>query len=277
MSPRSALARAALIGALLAAVACAWVPAVQQAADAQVDAGLKRALVAFAAAKTLNAAISVAQGTQVALQPAGVGVGLALGEVLDPINDLVEQFASLMLAASVAFGVQKVLLAVGAHWAISLVLSAAALAWALLHWRGGAPPWLTRALAVLLVLRFAIPVATIGSDWVFRHFLADDQRQAQAALNTLSAKIDAVADRSAAPAPEPGLLERLKRWSESSGTDLRKRLEELRQAADQASDHIVRLIVVFVLQTMVVPLLLLWAQLKLAARVFEPPPGVAAG
>ena len=32
----------------------------------------------------------------------GVGVTLTLGEVLDPVNDLVEQFSSLMLAAAVA-------------------------------------------------------------------------------------------------------------------------------------------------------------------------------
>lgn len=95
-------------------IAGAWLPPVQTVADAQIDAGLKRALVAFAAARTLNAAISVAQGTEVGVQ-VGVGMTLTLGQALDPVNDLVEQFASLMLMASVAFGVQKALLAIGGH------------------------------------------------------------------------------------------------------------------------------------------------------------------
>jgi hypothetical protein len=43
----------------------------------------------------------------------GIGVGTAPGQVLQPINELVDQFATAMLAASVAFGVQRVLLDVG--------------------------------------------------------------------------------------------------------------------------------------------------------------------
>ena len=96
--------------------------------NCQSPAGPQRALASFAVAKTLNAAISAAQGTEVAVQPVGVGITLTVGQVLDPLNDLVEQFASLMLAAAIAFGVQKVLLAISAHWPVSLVVTVAALA-----------------------------------------------------------------------------------------------------------------------------------------------------
>ncbi|MDA0823283.1 MAG: hypothetical protein O3C28_12795, partial [Proteobacteria bacterium] len=44
-----------------------------------VEAGLQRSLAAFAVARGLNAVISVAQGTELALQPAGVGLNLAPG------------------------------------------------------------------------------------------------------------------------------------------------------------------------------------------------------
>lgn len=266
----TAAARAALIAAVLAAVACAWLPAVQQRADAQVDAGLKRALLAFAAARTLNAAISVAQGTQVALQPAGVGVTLTLGEVLDPVNDLVEQFSSLMLAAAVAFGVQKVLLAVGAHWAVSLAVTAVALGWALAYWHGRAPPWLVRTMVVLVAVRFAMPVTALGSDWVFQRFLADDYRQAQAALDALSAQVEHGNAATAAEPKEQGLLDRLKRWGEERTAEWRGRVDELRQAAERAAEHLVRLMVVFVLQTIVLPLALLWGVVKLAAAACRP-------
>jgi hypothetical protein len=264
------LARAAAIVAVLLAVACAWLPAIQQAAYAQVDAGLKRALIAFAAARTLNAAISVAQGTQVALQPAGVGVTLSLGEVLDPVNDLVEQFSSLMLVAAVAFGVQKVLLAVGAHWAVSLAVTVAALGWGLAYWHGRAPPWLARAVVVLVAVRFALPVATLGSDWVFQRFLADDYRQAQSALDALSAQVERGTAAAAAEPKEQGLLDRIKRWGDEKTAEWRGRVDELRQAAERAAEHLVRLIVVFVLQTIVLPLALMWGVVKLAAAACRP-------
>ena len=103
----------------------AWAAPLGEPARASVDAGLKRALVAFAAARTLGAVVSVAQGTQVDIKPGGVGVGTAPGQVLQPVNELVDHFATAMLAASVAFGVQRVLLDIGGAPAVTGFNSAA--------------------------------------------------------------------------------------------------------------------------------------------------------
>ncbi len=59
-----------------------------------------KAAATWAVARGLDSAISVAQGTELALEPGGVGVNLTVGEVLDPINDLVEQFSQVMLVAT---------------------------------------------------------------------------------------------------------------------------------------------------------------------------------
>ena len=66
----------------------------------------KQSLTVAAVARGFNGLISVAQGPEVAIAPVGVGVTLTLGEVLDPINDLVERFSMLALIASVSLGVQ---------------------------------------------------------------------------------------------------------------------------------------------------------------------------
>jgi hypothetical protein len=49
-------------------------------AEAKVDDGFKRALATFAAVRALNALISVAPGTELATQPAGVGLNFAPGQ-----------------------------------------------------------------------------------------------------------------------------------------------------------------------------------------------------
>lgn len=126
-------------------VACSWLAPLESAANRQVDAGLKRALLSFATPRALNAVISVAQDAEIAIQPAGVGVILAPGQLLDPVNDLVEQFAHLMLVASVALGIEKVLISIGAHWLISLSLTAAALGWGYFYFRTPASPLWLRA------------------------------------------------------------------------------------------------------------------------------------
>ena len=103
------------VGAILVLLALlAATPLLDQRAADNYDSLFQRALVTFALARTLNGVISAVQGTEVALQPAGVGVTLTPGEVLDPVNDLVERFSWIMLGATVSLGVQQVLLEVSA-------------------------------------------------------------------------------------------------------------------------------------------------------------------
>ena len=248
--------------ALLGLVACAWLAPLENAATPQVESGLKRALASFAAARALNAVISVAQGTEVALEPGGLGVTLTPGQVLDPINDLVEQFATLMLSASVAFGVQLALVKIGAYWAVSLLLSVAAIAWGWQHWREEpSPGWLVRILVALLLVRFAVPFAALGSDAAFRVFLADDYAQAQAGIERSAQRLPQLDAPAGEAAGQGTIVERFRRWwSQSAGVG--ERIDRLKQAVDDTVDHMVRVIVVFVLQTMVIPLLLLWLLLR---------------
>ncbi len=84
---------------------------------------MKRALVTFALTRTLNGVISVAQGTQLAFEPAGVGVVISAGEILDPLNDLVEQFSWLTLLAATSLGVQIMLGEMFATTAVNVALS----------------------------------------------------------------------------------------------------------------------------------------------------------
>ena len=261
--------RIALAAAVAIMVACSWLAPLDAAAGRQVDAGLKRALLTFASARALNAVISVVQGTEVAIEPAGVGVVLTPGQVLDPVNDLVEQFSNLMLVASISFGVQKVLISIGAHWVISLLMSIAALGWAFFLVREEpAPAWLSRLLVVLLMTRFAVPVVTIGADGLFQAFMVADYQSSQQLIDSASGNL-AKSDPPVAAANESqGLLEKFKGWLPQSG-DVKARFERLKQVAEQAIEHIIKLMVIFLLQTLLIPLLLLWVLYGVVRRTFE--------
>lgn len=249
--------------ALLAILMATWLLRVDAAALAQVDAGWQRALTTFAAARALNAVISVAQGTELAVQPAGVGVTLAPGQVLDPVNDLIEQFSTLMLMAAAAFGAQRVLIGIGAWWPMSLALTVLALAWAAWRWRGPAPRWLTQLLVGLLLLRFLVPTVALGSEAVFRLFLQPDYQAGQQILAQSSTRIGELSAPVTAPPGDESVADRVKRWW-AQGTDIGGQLEALKAVANHAVEHVVRLIVVFTLQTLVLPLLLGWVLWRLA-------------
>ena len=71
-----------------------------------------RAVYSFAIAKGLNAIISVIQSSEVSASFI-VGATVGVGQVLDPINDLIERFSWIMLASSVSIGIQHLLLLLG--------------------------------------------------------------------------------------------------------------------------------------------------------------------
>jgi hypothetical protein len=177
---KSRIARVLLLSFLVIILAGAWYRPLESVATQQVDKGLERALISFATARTLNGVISAIQGTELAVTPFGFGVQLTPGQILRPINEVVAQLAELMLAASVAFGVMKVLITMGSFWVVSLLLSVFALSWCWFRWRGQrAPIWIERLLFVLLFVRFAMPLVTVGSDAVFQKFMQDDYNQSQ--------------------------------------------------------------------------------------------------
>ena len=305
------LRRSSLVLAVVIMVACSWLAPLDSLANQQVDAGLKRALISFATARALNAVISMAQGTEVALEPGGVGVVLTPGQVLDPINDLVEKFSTLLLLASVSFGVQKMLLAMGAHSLVSILLSSAALGWAFFYLRQQtSPAWLTRVLVILLMTRFAVPIVTLGSDLLFQKFMAADYQSSQQSIDATSSqmgKTDSPTAGNTKQLPqassieEQGLVDKIREWwspkwtpqstpmpasissvaHESPGalqnikewwlqnSDAKTRFENMKQSAEQAIEHIVKLIVIFLLQTLLIPLLLLWSLYSIAKKIFE--------
>ncbi len=244
------LFRTLLPVALLGLVCLAWLQPLDQLAVAHSEAGLKRSLAAFAAARGLNAVISVIQGTEVT-GGAFVNVTLALGQVLDPVNDLVEQFSQLMLVVSVVFGVQLLLMKMGATWGVSLLLTVLAGWWAWLKLRQGhhPPPWLGRLLLAVLIVRFVVPAMAITSELSHRAFMAEQYTASQQAIESSTAALGTLGNGSGS--------------SSTSWWDLREKLvekiDELKADAERVVSHVIDLIVLFVVQTVVLPLLVLLA------------------
>ena len=256
---------------MAAIVVCSWLGPLDAPATEQVDAGLKRALISFATARALNGVISVVQGTQVSAQPFGVGVNLTPGQLLAPLSELVKHFSDLMLAASIAFGIQKVLISVGGYWLISLALTAAALGWTWLHFRRIPPPaWLSRAVVILLMLRFAIPLVTIGTDLLSQKFLVADYVSSQRAIESSSGQVAMLNPPIPASTEAQGTWDKVKDWI-SKSADVKTHFEDLKKTAEQAIEHIVKIMVIFMLQTLVIPLLLLWGLYGVLRGTFELP------
>lgn len=294
-TPNRSFARIATLAIALLLVALSWYRPIEAMAESQLNDGLKRSLVSFASARALNGVISVIQGTQVAVQPLGVGVSLSVGEILDPINDLVEAFSTVMLTASVAFGMQLLLLNLGANGLVSAAVSGIAVAWALLYHRGRSPGWLSRLLLVLLFVRFVIPVATIGSAVVFDRLLKQDYEASQQVIDLTSQRLKVLNNASteastdnapSAPAERKSAWDKLK--DSVTGTadavtgafqnplpEALASYEAIKQTAERAAEKMITLMVIFLMQTVVLPLILVWGLYRLSAGLLTPRAGVS--
>lgn len=281
MTPQRTRALAASVLVALA-LAAALLPSIQAEGAERIDAMFGRALATFAAARALNGAISVVQGTEVALQPAGIGVTLTVGEILDPLNDLVERFSWVMLAATAALGTQSVLLEATAATPLTALLVAAALATILRTWwptlaRLDGRALVPRALLVLLFVRLALPCSALAAHAFSEAWLEPRRAAAVTALERTRAELDAasVTARSSAPEENAGMIDELRRFlgEQSARLDPSARLTELVERLDTAAGRVIDLIVVFLLETIVVPLASLWLLWRLTCLAL-PPTGV---
>lgn len=255
----------------IAAVGIAVSGLLDDASRDVAEAAFKRALVTFAAARTLNGVISAAQGTEIALEPGGVGVVLSVGEALDPINDLVERFSSVMLVASSSLGLQNILLGISRWWGMSLALGLVATAWLIALWAPSVRSERTtgmvvgRMFLILLFVRFAVPLLILGTGLVSQVFLDESLTESTAVLEATSSEIEAIGATEEPPrSTDQGLMDRLGTMLDESMRSLNasERLEQLKETASEAAEHIINLIVLFVLQTILLPLGIFWLLLE---------------
>jgi hypothetical protein len=107
---------------------------------------------------------------------------------------------------------------------------------------------------VLLMVRFAIPLAVLGTDVLWQKFMAADYASTQLAVDGAAGQAVRLNPPAAA---NSSFLERAKEWITNT-TDVKARFDDIRQTAERVTEHIVKLMVIFLLQTLIIPLLLLW-------------------
>ena len=276
-----------LASVLLLVVAVSSLTSIDRYAEGEYESLFQRAFITFALARTLNGVISAVQGTELALQPAGVGVTLTPGEVLDPVNDLVERFSWIMLGATISLGVQQVLLDVGQWWGVRLLVALLGVGWLWLRLRSAAPgsgsgtrnaeKTMLRVLIVVLFIRFAVPVAIIANEALYHLFLETRYVESTQVIEAAGDELERQ-DRggeAAAGDPgsveEPGFLESLGRGfgSTREALDFRQRLEAMQARAADLIEHLIQLSVVFILQTGILPIVFLWIFLQLFKQLFR--------
>ncbi|MEA3372802.1 MAG: hypothetical protein U9Q62_03820 [Campylobacterota bacterium] len=272
-----------LISTLL--VVMAFISPFDQKGKENVDSSFTQAMVVFGTAKALNGVISLAQGTEVG--PPGVTV--SIGEVLDPINDLVEQFSWIMLASMTSLGIQKILMNIVTGTLFDFLFVATLLIlniWLFYRFKNDNQTRdLFFKLAIVLVfLRFSIPMMAIINEYTYTNFVQQEYNIQELGDNiTIISKNVRDINNESLPGSESYKAEQSQNnksmWDLISSTYseytkifqsefYKKKIDRYQQAAEKASEHIIQLIIAFVFQTIFFPLIFLFLLYQLIRKVF---------
>ena len=173
---------------VLALVVFAWVGVVDQYAEQYINASLVSAGASFGIARLFNATISVL--STITLNVAIVG-SVQIGELLDPLNDLVEDFSSVMKYAISSLLIQKLLVEIlqTLHFKVFLSISGVAfLGTRFVFSRYRALAYKVFLFAV--ICKFSIAMVAVASSWVDEAFIDDAVQQEYAALEAFPASPD---------------------------------------------------------------------------------------
>ena len=211
-----------------------------------------RAVYSFALAKGLNAIISVIQSSEINVS-FFVGATVGLGQILDPINDLVERFSWIMLASSVSIGIQHLLLLLGKSTFIKVALSIGILFTVLGMWikKLRIPSAFVFALKItflLLVLRFGAVVFMFGSEFIYNQVYSQQYSNSTSYISEYKKDLEVI---------------------QKNKTSLNNYKIEFENKMEAFSKKVIKLITIFVVITILVPLIFLWFFLFLIRFIYN--------
>lgn len=171
-------------------------------AEAWLDEAIVTGAAVYATVRVLNGSVSVLQDSELNVSPAGVGASIAVGQVLDPLNDMAERFSSVVVTALAVLAVERVLHEISAEVGTTLlggVLVALGLLGLFLPASPHGPPSsrdLRRALVgvagLLLAIRVAAPMAALGGEAIHERYLEADIERARAEVRAGLVDLDAL-------------------------------------------------------------------------------------
>ncbi len=238
-----------------------------------------RAMVAFGLAKGLNAVISLLQGTELSFTPVGVGLNFSIGEVLDPFNDMVERFSWVMLFASVSLGIQKLLLLLSAKIFIQVIFVLSVVTALMLLWfkkiqNSMLLKYSLKAFLFLLLLRLSAVFFIFLSQMFYATTLQQEYESASQIVEKTKAELEGINTQSkniTQTQQNSGFFSQMSTQYSglSQSFNISKQLDALQNSIEEASRNIITLITIFVVQSVVLPLLYLWFLVISAKAIFR--------
>ncbi len=267
-----------LIGVMLFFSSGLKLPVLDSMTDAYFRDAITKAGVAYGTCRVINASVSIVKDSSLQVEPAGVGISLAVGQALDPVDDMTERLSDVLVTAITSLGVQKLAYEICVSLAPP-ILSIFMFVLSVLVWFEN--PRLAffhkstvRLLLLIGIARICFPVSSMTSEFLHKHFFADKISKANKELALGSVELNKLKEFSLPKID--GVLGTI----ENSALFLKQKSVEFRDAlmatvgkTGEIVESLLQLtflyVGLFLIQVILLPLLSFWLLVKTANTVFH--------
>ena len=263
---------------LIALVQLSFFKVVDKVSTEQLDKAFTRSVTVFAIARSLNGLVSVLQGTEIYATPAGVGMNFAVGQIVDPMNDMIERFSWIMLMSSVSLGIQEILLHFGQTPIIQALLALSVLIllfvlWVPKLWHRESFKLIFQGFVIISFLRFFVPLIVLINENVYTYGLEEQYEKAKMSLEVTQTQTEVIVHqvRQNQRIHNSSWLDslNLSQQVENFKLKMENLWKSLKNKFNNAVDYMLTLIAIFLVQSVLLPLGFLWLFLRAFQRFMQ--------
>jgi hypothetical protein len=244
-------------------------PGLDRIADDYFSESIQAATISYATARGVNAVVSVVKESHLELAPAGVGVTIAAGQILDPIDDMTERLSSIMVAAIASLGIQKIGFEISKALAFKTIAIVLLLTIPLLWLNSTSLITLLQPVIkiclILLLLRFMLPASALISDSLYTNWL---QPGIEASVEKLTIVSESYNEMSNMPAEQnKGFFSSMTAGAADKVEKTRAAFMNMVENAENIISALLQLmtayLAIFIVQLLLLPLFMLWVLVSL--------------
>lgn len=252
-------------------------PYFDENADSYFAESMTKAGLAYGVCRVVNASVSIIKESQIQVEPAGLGVSLAAGQVLDPLDDMTERASNILVTAIVSLGIQKIAYELCVAFAPP-VIGAAILILVLISLVKGNRATafrgiMLKAIILLAVARLCLPASSVINMYLHDKYFSPQITMVKDALTMTSPEVERLKDMTMPEAD--GVVETVKNGFSFVGektSDLGAALKSMIKNMGSMISNLVKLsylyVAIFAVQVVLLPLAVFWLLVKIANALF---------
>ncbi|MFT5700065.1 MAG: hypothetical protein ACI8ZB_002936 [Desulforhopalus sp.] len=253
------------------------IPVLDSTADSYFKDSMTKAGVSYGVCRVINATVSVIQESNVQLEPAGIGLSLAVGQIVDPINDMVERLSNVLVLSITSLGVQElayeISITIVPQIIAVLLLFLSFLVWVKNERVLQFQRILMNVLVIASIARFCLPISSIANEFLQENFFEGKIIEANEILTASTADIDKLEDVSVPKLDGfMGTIGNSASYIKEKSVDFKDTIQVIMANKGVIVENLLRLtflyLGIFVIQVLILPLLIFWFLMRIINSLF---------